>query len=138
MAAAAQQRVERVAIGAFEPVTSQFAVVLHVPDRRLDGAAAPDVAPQAPGDVAPVRPAVGGTCLRFVIQLVSVPFRPLKFARNCHHFSESLQIPATVFWSFASRINRLGFFHTRLNSDVTEETAFSYLFKVFIFLNLSL
>ena len=50
-----------------------------------------------------------------MIQLASVPFRPLKFARNCHHFSESLQIPATVFWSFASRINRLGFVQTRLD-----------------------
>lgn len=52
MAATAQWRVEGIAFHAFEPVSPQPAVVLHVSDRRLDGAATSDVAPQAFGDIA--------------------------------------------------------------------------------------
>ena len=52
MTAAAQQRVEGVAFHAFQPISPQSAIVLHAPDRRLDGAATPDVAAQALGDVA--------------------------------------------------------------------------------------
>lgn len=44
VAAAAQQSVEGIAFHAFEAVSPQPAVVLHVADHRLDGAAAPDVA----------------------------------------------------------------------------------------------
>lgn len=43
---------ERIAVRPFQPVPSQASVIFHVPNSRLDGAAAPDVAPQTLRDVA--------------------------------------------------------------------------------------